>query len=132
MIAVAAGVVVIVSGIFGEDMTADQVFEKVKATYESMQTCKAEGIITLEIWPSATPNCCPEKASRSRTNGSARRWTTATVLTAPMKRSASGPRPDTKTDSRDSRHPSQTSPHSKQSFSRQDAKLAKEIAAVWL
>ena len=49
VIAVAVGMVVVVTSVRAADMTADQVFEKVKATYESMQTYKAEGVVTSEI-----------------------------------------------------------------------------------
>ena len=49
LIAVAVGIVVMTTNVFAEDLTPSKIFEKVKATYESMQTYKSQGIITSDI-----------------------------------------------------------------------------------
>ncbi|MBI3986475.1 MAG: hypothetical protein HY343_06125 [Lentisphaerae bacterium] len=45
---VAVGVIVLAVSAFAGDMTPDEIFEKVKTTYGSMQTYKAEGTITTD------------------------------------------------------------------------------------
>jgi len=49
LIAVAVGIVAMVTHVFAEDITPSKIFDKVKATYESMQTYRSQGIITSDI-----------------------------------------------------------------------------------
>jgi len=49
VIGAAVGVAMIATRVFAQDLTPTQIFEKVQAAYESMQTYKAEGIITADI-----------------------------------------------------------------------------------
>ena len=49
MIVGAVGIIALVSNIVAEDMTPSKILERVKTTYESMETYKAEGLITSDI-----------------------------------------------------------------------------------
>jgi len=49
MIMIAVGIIMLATNVVAEDITPDEIFEKVKAAYESMQTYQSNGVIISEI-----------------------------------------------------------------------------------
>lgn len=49
ILVVAVGIIALATNVVAEDITPSEIFEKVEATYESMKTYRAKGIITSDI-----------------------------------------------------------------------------------